>query len=137
MESRSRLINAALDEVARLRASNFQGNDVALVRLLHEYGETSDLANQLWDDLSTELRSRRRRDISDLLGLWMWRTNDNGSRILAAQEEWLLACDDEDKVWVALHRDGVPFAERGDLLARAAVAFPNLESVCREALQTR
>lgn len=75
MEPRTTLVTAALDEVATLRASDFRGKELAIARLLRAYGESSDLANHLWAGLSAELQARR-RDISDLLGLWVWRTPD-------------------------------------------------------------
>ncbi|MGQ2992870.1 hypothetical protein [Variovorax sp.] len=137
MKSRSTLVTAALDEVAMLRASDFRREELITAQLLREYGKSSDLTNQLWFDLSAELRVNRRRDISDLLGLWIWRTSDNGSRIRHALDDWLRACDDESKVWIALHREGVPFAQEGDLLERAAERFPGLVDLCREARLNR
>lgn len=136
MEPRTTLVTAALDEVAMLRASDFRGKEFAVARLLREYGESSDLTNQLWADLSAELQGRR-RDISDLLGLWVWRTPDNGSRIRRSLDGWLRDCDDESKVWIALHREGVPFAQEDDLLERAAKRFPSLANLCREARLNR
>ncbi|CAN7438019.1 hypothetical protein LJR066_002707 [Acidovorax sp. LjRoot66] len=137
MKSKSTLVTAALDEVATLRVSEFARKELVTAHLLREYGESSDLTNQLWSDLSAELRVNRRRDISDLLGLWIWRTPDNGSRIRNALDDWLRACDDESKVWIALHREGIPFVQEGDLLERATERFPSLANLCREARLNR
>lgn len=67
----SSLTLAALDQVAALRSTEFQGDDSAVMRLLHQYGADSDLANLLWDDLSLDVRNERQEDISDLLALWV------------------------------------------------------------------
>lgn len=137
MEPRTTLVTAALDEVAMLRASDFRGKELAIARLLRSYGESSDLANHLWADLSAELQARR-RDISDLLGLWVWRTPDNGSRIRSSLDGWLRDCDDEGKVWIALYREGAPFVPGSDdLIERAAAKFPGLANVCCEARLNR
>ena len=53
----SSLTLAALDQVAALRSTEFQGDDSAVMRLLHQYGADSDLANLLWDDLSLDVRT--------------------------------------------------------------------------------
>lgn len=133
----SSLTLAALDQVAALRSTEFQGDDSAVMRLLHQYGADSDLANLLWDDLSLDVRNERREDISDLLALWVWRTTDNGSRIETTKAIWLSECIDENKVWVALHREGVPFSTEPELVGRAAAAFPSLAGIFHEALRNR
>lgn len=103
------------------------------MQLLQEYGGSSDLANLLWNDLSDDMRTSRRQDVSDLLALWVWRTPDNGSRIFDTQETWLRECNDENKVWVALHREGLPFCTKPELLDRVADVFPGLAHVATAA----
>lgn len=134
MDPTTPLLLATLDQVSVLRNTEFRGDDSVVCRLLGEYGGDSDLATLLWDDLSITDRVDRREDVADLLGLWVWRTSDNGSRIRETLDRWLRDCDDENKVWLALHREGVPFSDAPELVRRVAERFPQLAPVCREAL---
>ncbi|SDZ72350.1 hypothetical protein SAMN05518854_1291, partial [Variovorax sp. YR266] len=81
--SRTALVQATLDEVAALRPTAFRGDDETVLRLLGEYGETSDVAELPWADLPD---TYRREDAADLLNLWAWRTNDNGADIMRTLE---------------------------------------------------
>ncbi len=134
MNTDTSLLYAALDEVAALSACDFQGsNSSSVMRLLERYGESSNLARLLLDDLPSDVRTSRRSDVSDLLALWVWQTHDNGSRIRKTLETWLHECDDENKVWIALHREGVPFCEKSDVLDHVAMIFPRLREICIKA----
>ena len=129
--SRTALVQATLDEVAALRSTAFRGDDETVLRLLGEYGETSDVAELLWADLPG---SYRREDAADLLNLWAWRTNDNGAHIMRTLERWVSECSDENKVWIALHQDAYPFTghkSRIDYLLRVKSAFPALGYRCQ------
>ena len=129
--NRIALVQATLDEVAALRSNKFQGNDETVLRLLGEYGETSDVAELLWADLPA---TYWRVDAADLLTLWAWRTDDNGAKIMRTLERWVSECSDESKVWVALHQDAYPFIDhrsRIDYLLRVKSAFPALGQHCQ------
>jgi len=125
------LVQATLNEVAALRSNKFHGDDETVLRLLGEYGETSDVAELLWADLPT---TYRREDAADLLTLWAWRTKDNGAQIMRTLEGWVSECSDESKVWVALHQDAFPFIDhrnRIDHLLRVKSTFPALGQHCQ------
>jgi|GEM_PF-1746172 len=54
------------------------------------------------------------------LALWVWKTPDNGTRISSTLDTWLQDCNDQNKVWIALHREGVPFSESAEIVQRVA-----------------
>lgn len=129
--SRIALVQATLDEVAALRSNEFRGDDETVLRLLADYGETSDVAELLWADLPA---TYYREDVADLLSLWSWRTKDNGAHIMRTLERWVSECSDESKVWVALHQEAYPFIDhmsRIDYLLKVKSAFPTLGQHCQ------
>ncbi|HZF82821.1 MAG TPA: hypothetical protein VE084_04930 [Burkholderiaceae bacterium] len=75
------------------------------MQLLHELSASSVIATLPGNELSDDMRTSCRQDVSDLLALWVRTTPDNGSRIFETQETWLRECKDQNKVWDALHRE--------------------------------
>ncbi|WP_278535012.1 hypothetical protein [Delftia acidovorans] len=137
MNRNNPLVLAALNEVAALRLSEFCGNETSICRLLHEYGEGSNLPTLLWQDLLPQQRYERAEDVRDLLALWVWKTPDNGTRIRSTLDTWLQDCNDQNKVWIALHREGVPFSESAEIVQRVARSFPALAKICADAISNR
>lgn len=138
MNDRASLLAAALEQVATLRRSGFRGDDGAVLHLLRYCGEGDHLVSSLWADLP---EGSLREDVADLLGLLVWRTNDNGAAIMRTLERWIRECSDELKIWVAVHQEAYPFiahADRINHLVEVAKRFPSLAPRCEAMIaQTR
>ncbi len=73
------------------------------------------------------------RPLSDLLGIAIWLTSDNGHEITQTARRWLQAHSDQRKVLVALNLDVIPVdATEIGLLQEVAERFPTAEGACRE-----
>lgn len=132
-----KLVEAALQEVVKLRASDFAGDDDAVVRLLNAYADADSVADCLWQDLPDDYRIE---DVADLLSLWCWRTDDNGALIMRAVERWIVECADENKVEVALSLGAYPFIDSDVCIAnlkRAGTTFPALAARCERIISDR
>lgn len=81
MLTQQKLVEAALQDVAKLRARDFAGNDDAVLRLLNAYADADSVADYLQRDLPANYRVE---DVADLLSLWCWRTGDNSAMIMRA-----------------------------------------------------
>jgi hypothetical protein len=132
MQEKAFLVKAALAETEAWRSSNCSGPDDAALALLRFYGESEDLAELLWNDRPERANLQA---MADLMSLWAWRTNDNGSRIHRTLEKWVRESSDEERVWLALHNEAMPFidhAERIERLAQVQHTFPTLAEQCQK-----
>ena len=137
MNTRTALVQGALQEVARLRSHEFRGSDAAVCSLLDSYSTEGSLADLLWSDLPSNCDLQ---DVADLLSLWSWRTNDNGSQIMRAVERWIVEGTDLRKISVALSLDALPFIDPEVAIAelkRVMAKFPQFESRCEAMIQER
>ncbi|MET3823163.1 hypothetical protein ACVK00_001958 [Burkholderia sp. PvR073] len=137
MFTRHKLVEAALHEVAKLRASNFAGDDDVVLRLLNAYTGADSVADYLWQELPINYHVE---NVADLLSLWCWRTDDNGALIMRAVERWIVECADESKIKVALSMDAYPFIDPDVCIAnlkKAATAFPALHARCEKIISDR
>jgi len=132
MTGRHHLVRETLAEVERLRALNFNGPDELVLQLLHSYPAEKQLADLLWNDLPEDAAVQ---DIADLLSLWIWRTDDNGSQIMRTVERWIEECINPKQIAVALSLDAYPFVNdqtRVAKLQQVAAKFPKLLPRCRQ-----
>lgn len=137
MLTQQKLVEAALQEVSKLRASSFAGNDDTVLRLLNTYADADSVADRLWQDLPAHYCVE---DVADLLSLWCWRTDDNGTLIARAVERWIVECADENKVKVALSLDAYPFIDPDVCIAnlkKAGTTFPALHARCERIILDR
>jgi hypothetical protein len=110
MTERQILVRATLAEVQRLRGGNFMGADDLVLQLLQSYSSGDSLADLLWADLPEDAPVA---DVADLLSLWSWRTDDNGSSIRRAVERWIEEGRSQKQIAVALNLDAHPFVPDG------------------------
>jgi hypothetical protein len=132
MTERQMLVRATLAEVQRLRGENFAGADDLVLQLLQSYSFGDSLADLLWADLPEDAPVQ---DVADLLSLWSWRTDDNGSGIRRAAERWIEEGQSQKQVAVALNLDAYPFVDDGVRIAnlqKTAEKFPELAQRCHE-----
>jgi hypothetical protein len=104
--------------------------------LLTVYGE-HDLGDRLLSDIDDTVHWEV---VADLLGILQWSTSDNGHAITAAAEHWLLECDDERKVKIALSLDTYPFTDKekmNAILDIVARKFPSTKARCAELIASR
>jgi hypothetical protein len=138
MKDRCLLVQAALNQVKKLRETDFRGNDDLVCALLGSYPAGESIANSLWAELPVDAASA---DIADLLSLWIWRTDDNGTAIMRAVESWITERIDPKQVEVALSLEGYPFIDdqvRIHALQQLEEVFPHFGPRCQEIIeQTR
>jgi hypothetical protein len=138
MKDRCLLVQAALNQVQKLRETDFRGNDDLACALLRAYPAGESIANSLWAELPADAASA---DIADLLSLWIWRTDDNGAAIMRAVESWITEHIDPKRVEVALSLEGYPFIDdqvRIHALHQLEEVFPQFAPRCQEIIeQTR
>ncbi len=131
------MVVATLEVIAAERANTHFDKAFGMVdALLKAYGE-SDLATRLWEDIPS---STPVETVSDLYGILVWSTPDNGHALTQATDSWLTECACERKCHVALNLDTYPFAtyqEMRDRLAGVATAWPRLEQHCQRLLAER
>jgi hypothetical protein len=131
MTERTQLIQAAIAEVQELRKVQFNGPDEQVQQLLDSYLPEDSLADLLWADAGAEASVQ---DIADLLSLWSWRTDDNGSGIMRTMERWIEEGTDSKKIAVALELDAYPFIDHRVRIAKlqcVAAKFPELAQRCQ------
>lgn len=132
MTERDYLVRATLEEVKRLRTLDFNGPDKLVLQLLHSYPVEQPIADLLWNDLPEDATVQA---IADLLSLWSWLTDDNGSQIMRTVERWVDNCMNSKQIAVALNLDAYPFSDgftRIEKLQKVAAKFPELLPRCNE-----
>lgn len=112
MSARRILLAETLRLIVRERENSFAECGPLAHRLLHDYQEEGNPAEFVWNDLPNQ---RNIEDVADLLGLWCWYSNDNGSSIFRTTEEWITACTDQEHIAVALNLDAYPFIDRNEM----------------------
>ena len=130
MINRAQLTIAALDEASRWRLNPQCATDRDVCALLAAYPSGSEVADLLWADLPADMKTE---DVADLLSLWCWRTDDNGSQIMRTVERWIDESTDARKVGVAISLDAFPFIDHSTRLARMrslGTKFPQFRSRC-------
>ena len=104
--------------------------------LLQLYGELN-LAERLYADCAPSVAWPV---IADLFSILIWSTNDNGHALILTTDQWLIKCNDERKVNIAINLDVYPFMEQADMtryLSVAANKFPSATDKCNELLAER
>lgn len=137
MTNRQLLVSETLRIIARERENGFAECGPMAYQLMHDYRREGNPAELLWGDLPTH---RVVEDVADLLGLWCWYGDDNGSSILRTAEEWITDCCDEERVAVALNLDAYPFLDAQEMqskLGKVALNFPSLQEKCRQLIGER
>jgi hypothetical protein len=131
-----RTLESAINAIARERGSKFEEASIAAKDLVAEYGE-AELASRVADEVP---RSVPWEVVADLLGILVWTTSDNGTRIRRQAEEWLREGHDMRKLQIALHLEAYPFDEREEMelvLEKLAEAHPEISERCRDLIQSR
>lgn len=104
--------------------------------LLQLYGELN-LAERLYADCAPSVAWPV---IADLFSILIWSTNDNGLALTQTTERWLIECNDERKVNIAINLDVFPFMEKTEMdkyLSVAAKKFLSATDKCNELLAGR
>ena len=106
--------------------------------VVSELGEEG-IANRLLEETPRE-EAFAWGDTATILSMMIWSTSDNGAGITNASEQWVNDCNDERRVFVALHLDTYPFKEYSDMVAalrRVVDRFPALSDRCEFLVNTR
>jgi hypothetical protein len=109
--------------------------DDAVRALLDALSPEGDVAEQLWKVIPADADVTV---VADLLSLWTWRTDDNGSAIMRTTERWVADLDDPRRIEAALQMDGLPFrdaAERKRRLQLVQERYPYLAGLCRPIIE--
>jgi len=137
MNDRSKQVAETLRVIARERENCFADCGPMVLDLLRSYQAEGVPSELIWQELPA---NREVSDVADLLGLWCWYTDDNGSEIMRSAEAWISECSNPEKVAVALQLEAYPFlsAEKMKMeLARVAERFPNLRERCEALVRER
>ena len=105
-------------------------------QLLQEYGEI-ELAEKLFEELSGKVAWEV---ISELFGILVWSTSDNGSSLLAITNQWLQECNNIEKVKIALNLDCYPFKDKNDMmnvLNQVGLKYPEVKGHCQDLVESR
>jgi hypothetical protein len=131
----------ALNEVAELQrlkeasADLSTWQDGAVCALLDALSADGDVAEGLWKVIPADTSAVM---VADLLSLWTWRTDDNGSAIMRTAEKWITNLDDPRRIEAALQMDGYPFldpVERKRRLQLTQERYPHLSELCRPIIE--
>ena len=111
-------------------------NEKVLTDLAQEFGE-DNLADRLYREIP---RSVPYEVVCDLFNLLAWRTNDNGSSVTRAIEDWLRNGTDGRKLRIALNLDVYPFIDEDEMesvLSALAQTSPVVAFRCQELIKSR
>ena len=105
---------------------SFRAVDVVLAHL----GQ-ADIANKLWGLVGD---SGRMVALSELLGILIWTTSDNGHEVMLTLNQWLRDAESEAKCWIALNGEYLVLGsaiEARNVLSVVASKFPSLVGDCQ------
>lgn len=111
-------------------------NEVVLSALVQEFGE-NDFADRLYRDIP---RSVPYEVVCDLFDLLAWRTNDNGSSVSRAIENWLREGLDRRMLRIVLRLEVYPFIdaqEMEEVLLRLTGTTPSFAYRCADLIKSR
>ena len=120
---------SAIAAVSKERGDQFKEAFEAADRLKTEFGESGLaelLANQVPDSVPYTV-------VSDLLGILVWSTQDNGAAIRRQTEQWLIEGTNLRKIQIALGLESYPFeatSQMKEVLTRLAETYPQIASQC-------
>lgn len=137
MTERRSLVSETLRIIARERENGFAECGPMAHQLMHDYRREGNPAELLWPDLPAR---REIEDVADLLGLWCWYGDDNGSSILRTAEGWITECVNEERVAVALNLDAYPFLDVQEMRSKLRMVmemFPSLQEKCSQLISER
>lgn len=132
MHIRTELLARALETI-EMERPEFQKSFQLVDEILQLYGEPN-LADRLYVDCAPSVTWSV---IADLFSILIWSTEDNGYELTRTTERWLIECDDERKVNVAINLDVYPFASPTDMegyLSVVATKFSTATDRCNELL---
>ncbi len=135
MHTMNELLSRTLKTI-ELERPKFHESFQLVAELLQLYGELN-LAERLYADCAPSVAWPV---IADLFSILIWTTNDNGHALTRTTERWLIECNDERKVNVAINLDSYPFMEQVEMaryLSVAAKNFPSSTDRCNELLAER
>jgi hypothetical protein len=78
--------------------------------------------------------------VADLLAMWTWIVEDNGTEIYRAAERWITGCCDPRQIAVALSLEAIPFTDPKVCIAelrKVAAVFPELRECCERFIEIR
>lgn len=137
VNNRTAIVVATLADVSHAREQQFREHPSTVRALLELYLGKGSIADLLWNDLP---RHYEVQDVADLLTMWTWMGEDNGTEIHRAAERWIAECCDPKRIAVALSLDAVPFMDATVCIAqlrRVEAAFPELGERCEEVIELR
>ncbi len=129
-------IKETLMTISKERTVGFSGAFIMVSDIVKKYGE-KDIANNLWAVIP---ENSDLDDVSDLYGILIWSTEDNGFELVQTAEKWLTESTDYRKVYVSLHLDVYPFNTRSEMVSvfsKVVATFPNLKHVCEKLIVAR
>jgi len=130
------ILTKPLATIASERGGRFDRSFDLVDRLLAEFGE-ADMAERLYAAIPSECPWEV---VSDLFGILLWSTSDNGAALSRVTEGWLRVGEDLRRVRVALHLDSYPFGDRSEMeqvLRQVAAKQPDVAARCEELIESR
>jgi hypothetical protein len=129
------LITETLDTIAAERGNLDRSFDL-VDDIIRKFGE-SGLAERLYEAVP---QTRPWQDLSDLFGILIWSTSDNGDQLMRAMERWLVSAGDVRQISIALSVGVYPFKDQSkmeQILARVARVQPATAQLCSEVIASR
>ena len=129
-------LQLAIEAVTQERQKNFDQSFARVAALVPEY-PPEELADVLIDDIPIAVPWEV---VSDILGILIWSTEDNGSSIMRTAEKWLLDAQDLRRIQVALNLDVYPFKTNDQMqrvLTEVVQRFPEVDMFCRALIDSR
>lgn len=105
-------------------------------KLVAQYGE-QELPDKLYEGCDSSVKWPV---IADLFSILIWSTSDNGQALMRTMERWIIECNDERKVNIAINLDCAPFRYLPDMmryLGAASEKFPSTRVQCANLLNWR
>src|SRR5579871_5023340 len=137
VNDRTEIVATTLLEVSRAREQQFREPPDYARGLLALYRGKGSIADLLWKDLPLQYEVQ---DVADLLALWSWMVEDNGTEIHRAMERWITECSDPRQIAVALSLDAIPFTDPKVCIAelrKVETVFPELPERCEKVIEIR
>jgi hypothetical protein len=137
VNDRREIVAATLVEVSRAREQRLREHPASVDTLLALYRGKGSVADLLWNDLPYQYEVQ---DVADLLAMWTWMGEDNGTEIHRAAERWITECCDPKRITVALSLDAIPFIDPNVCIAelrKVEAVFPELRECCERVIRIR
>ena len=129
------LLKATLEAI-ELESDNLDKSFALVDTLIEKYGE-KNIASRLYSDIEPYVSEHV---ISDLFGILLWSTSDNGCELMRTMENWLIEAQSERQIKIALSLEAYPFHDINKMeqvLKVISSKYPKLESLCNNTISSR